>query len=395
MSERFSQLFERMTRGELTPQEKSELDTYFEATEYAGQARQMLDAWYDQVPVQDLQSSEDADRIFHAIMGKGPHITEMPGGRISFAKVRRILAWSAAACLAALAVGIYFTQRGKVTAPSIALGDVGAVQPGKTGAVLTLADGTQVELDSLGNTTLPSQPGAGVSVTNGQLIYNSTTKDDITTPSFNIMTTPKGRQFAIRLPDGTRVWLNAASSLKYPTVFYSGERRVAVKGEAYFEVAKNARQPFVIEVKDRGVVEVLGTDFNIHAYENEPAFTTTLINGAVRVRKPHGDSGVVLRPGQEAIASVGKEIAVRTADLDRAVVWKEGFFSFDQAPLPEVMRQLERWYDIEVIYQGKVPDMKFSGEISRTMDFGGVLRILEKSNVHFRYENNRKLVVIP
>lgn len=392
--ERFSILFDRMTRGELSPAEKAEIGEYFASGDHAAQAREMLDRWYDQAPAADLQHPDDADRLFNAIVGRDPHRPEVPIRRISAPQIRRILIWTAA-CAVVLVGGWYFLQRNVQPTPAeITAGNLAAVQPGKTGAILTLADGTEVELDSLGNAVLPPQPGAGISVANGQLSYNSTGEESAI-PSFNTMKTPKGRQFAIRLPDGTKAWLNAASSLRYPTAFQTGERRVSVTGEAYFEVAANAGMPFVIDLPGRGAVEVLGTNFNVHAYENDPAFTTTLIRGAVRVKQGDGDEAVVLKPGQEAIVPATGKIEVRKVDVENAVMWKEGFFSFDQTPLPEVLKQLERWYDIEVEYQGGVPDLKFSGELSRTMDFTGVLRALERTNVHFRYEHNRKLIVIP
>jgi ferric-dicitrate binding protein FerR (iron transport regulator) len=199
----------------------------------------------------------------------------------------------------------------------------------------------------------------------------------------------------LTLPDGTNVWLNAASALKYPTSFTGNERRVEVTGEAYFEVVKNAAKPFIVQVKDKADIEVLGTSFNINAYENEHAIRTTLLNGSVRVGVPSTDykKAVVLVPGQQA-QIVGKQISVAAnPPADKILAWKNGLFNFDGADLEEVMRQLERWYDIEVIYENGIPHTRFIGEMSRQIALTDLLDILKRTEVDFRVEG-RKLIVL-
>jgi ferric-dicitrate binding protein FerR (iron transport regulator) len=217
-------------------------------------------------------------------------------------------------------------------------------------------------------------------------VYDPTvqTKNEIL---YNTMSTPRGRQFEITLPDGTHVWLNAASSIRYPTVFAGNERKVELDGEAYFEVTKNAKQPFIVRARNKATIEVLGTSFNISAYENEKSLNTTLLDGSVKV------NGTILKPGQQARVTDAVRVTDH-ADIDKVMAWQRGFFNFEGATLEEVMQQLERWYDIDVEYEQGIPDIEFGGEMSRNMSLNGVLVALEKSGIHYRLEG-RKLIVLP
>jgi transmembrane sensor len=260
------------------------------------------------------------------------------------------------------------------------------IAPGKSGAILTLADGTQVVLDSISNGALAKENGSDISLRDGRLVYDPTvqTKNEIL---YNTMSTPRGRQFEITLPDGTHVWLNAASSIRYPTVFAGNERKVELDGEAYFEVTKNAKQPFIVRARNKATIEVLGTSFNISAYENEKSLNTTLLDGSVKV------NGTILKPGQQARVTDAVRVTDH-ADIDKVMAWQRGFFNFEGATLEEVMQQLERWYDIDVKYEQGIPDIEFGGEMSRNMSLNGVLVALEKSGIHYRLEG-RKLIVLP
>lgn len=265
------------------------------------------------------------------------------------------------------------------------------IAPGREGAILTLADGSKVVLDSMGNGVVANQGGARVFLHNGQLGYTPAGNAEA---AYNTISTPKGRQFRLLLPDGTKVWLNAASAVKYPTAFTGSERRIELAGEAYFEVAKNAGQPFKV-ITNGTEVAVLGTSFNINAYDNEPAIRTTLLDGSVRVQAY--EQSQTLKPGEQAAVNIHKQqlVLLKETDLDKIMAWKNGLFNFEDASLEEVMRQLERWYDIEVTYAKGIPAIRFGGEINKQNTLQDVLQILEKSNVHFRLEQGRKLVVIP
>jgi transmembrane sensor len=267
------------------------------------------------------------------------------------------------------------------------------IAPGKEGAILTLADGRQVVLDSLGSGVVAYQNGVSVVLENGQLAYEINGSNDTETV-YNTMTTPRGRYFMLVLHDGTKVWLNAASSLRYPAAFNGSERRVSISGEAYFEVAKDAARPFRIMVNGKAEVEVIGTHFNINAYDDEGDMKTTLLEGAVRlspVARPK--AAVVLKPGQQVQLSGAQINVVDDVDLDRVVAWKDGLFNFEDLPLAEVMKQLERWYDIDVVYEGNVPDVEFYGELSRTNTLAGILEALKDAEIRFRMEG-RKLVIV-
>ncbi|QEC43165.1 FecR family protein [Pseudobacter ginsenosidimutans] len=260
------------------------------------------------------------------------------------------------------------------------------IAPGKSGAILTLADGTKLVLDSMNNGVLADQNGSYVSMQDGQLKYSPSDSkaEDI---AYNTMSTPRGRQFEITLPDGTHVWLNAASSIRYPTIFSAKNRKVELEGEAYFEVTKNAKQPFIVNASNKASIEVLGTSFNISAYENEKSLNTTLIEGSVKV------NGSVIKPGQQARVTDALHI-IGNADIDKVMAWQRGFFNFEGASLEEVMQQLERWYDIDVSYEKGIPGIEFGGEMSRNMTLNGVLIALEKSGIRYRLDG-RKLIVLP
>jgi ferric-dicitrate binding protein FerR (iron transport regulator) len=233
------------------------------------------------------------------------------------------------------------------------------------------------------------QHGAAVTLNNGTLDY--TGNAHTTGAVYNSLSTPKGRQFQLILPDGSKVWLNAASSLKYPTVFAGNERRVAVTGEVYFEVAKNPHQPFIVDINDQSQIHVLGTQFNINAYENENAIKTTLVEGSLKFKSK---DSVILKPGQQAILTNAKLTTDKNADIDKATAWKRGIFNFEDATLEEVMRQIERWYDIEVIYEKGIPNIRFGGKLRSDLSLSGLLRSLQESEVHFRVEG-RKVIVLP
>ncbi|MGN6421116.1 MAG: FecR family protein [Pseudobacter sp.] len=310
--------------------------------------------------------------------------------------------WSAAAALVLLIAGTwYFAGETKKEGTAHAeQSTIAVIQPGQEGATLTLADGTKVLLDTLGNGIFANQNGAALYLQNGQLEYKNTGEEN-EKETFNTLATPKGRQFRIMLPDGTVAWLNAASSIRYPTRFAKNIRRVDITGEVYFEAApateQGRRVPFLVNADNRFEVEVLGTHFNVNAYEDEPLLNTTLLEGKVAVTGTRTKQKVLLEPGQQASLQkkpAAKELSVRKAATGKVMAWKNGVFDFEDARLDEVMRQLKRWYDIDVKYEAGVPDIEFVGKMTRDIPLNGLLIALEKSNVHFRLEG-RTLVVTP
>ena len=296
---------------------------------------------------------------------------------------------AAASVLLVLAAGAYWLlNRHETTGIAEKPADV---QPGRKGALLTLADGSQVSLDTISNSTIALQGGAKAVVINGALFYEQNNGRDVV---YNTMNTPKGRQYQLTLSDNTKVWLNAGSSIRFPTVFTGKERLVEITGEAYFEVAENRNMPFRVNADNRSEVEVLGTHFNVNAYKDETTVNTTLLEGSVRVRRSSSEA-VTLKPGEQAI--VADKIKVdNEADIDKVMAWKNGLFNFEGASLQEVMKQLERWYEIEVVFEGKVPDIQFGGMLSKGLTLNqllDVLQSLEGKDLNFRLDKGRTLVI--
>ncbi len=212
--------------------------------------------------------------------------------------------------------------------------------------------------------------------------------------AYNTVLTPKGGQYQVILSDGTRVWLNAASSLKYPVLFSEKERKVELSGEAYFEVAHDPSKPFKV-VSNNQFVEVLGTHFNINTYSDEPEVKTTLLEGAVKVSSLSADnaSGLILKPGEQAVYTAGR-IAKTKIDTEQVVAWKNGFFQFENASLETVMRQIARWYDLEVEYRSEISQRVFNGKVYRNMSLSKVLSVLSFSKVNYKVEGKR-LIITP
>lgn len=320
--------------------------------------------------------------------------------RIHFLKT----AWLryAAAVLVLLGVGGYLwvaqtNQRGSTGNVAISLNPLLEVVPGGNKAVLTLTDGRTILLDSAASGTLAEQGNTTVTKNaNGQLTYHlqSAVKNNEQTVvqiGYNTISTPVGGQYQIVLPDGSKVWLNAASSIRFPTAFVD-ERNVSITGEAYFEIVADKSKPFIVSAKETEV-NVLGTSFNINAYEEEPSIKTTLLEGSVKVSTNHQKS-ILLKPNQQSSYNPSNNklsvVAVEGTDI---VAWKDNIFNFHRVKLPEVMRQLKRWYNIEVKYPNGVPDIEFWGRIRRDMTLAQMILFLKKSEVQCHLENEKDLII--
>ncbi|MBO9730760.1 MAG: FecR domain-containing protein [Chitinophaga sp.] len=302
--------------------------------------------------------------------------------------------WWAAAVMGGIllaAVGYWWIKPATTVAPipAIAQRYKNDVAPGGNKATLTLANGAVITLDEAQNDTLGKQGNTTIiKLQNGQVQYKAGgTTDEV---SYNTLTTPRGGQYQLTLPDGTKVWLNAASSLHFPTAFRGNNREVILTGEGYFDVAPLPGKPFRVKVNETEIA-VLGTQFNIMAYPNEKVMAVTLLEGAVNV----SHRGVVkkLQPGQQARMAGNNSIAVTQVDTQAAVAWKNGFFIFERADIATVMRQLERWYDIDVVYEGTPREMYFGGGMQRSLPLSRVLNILERNQVLFKIDG-RKITVL-
>jgi len=268
------------------------------------------------------------------------------------------------------------------------------VKPGGQKAILTLSDGSQIILDSAANGLLTQQGASAViKLTNGQLQYSSS-KIATAEVLYNTMSTPVGGQYQLQLPDGSKVWLNAASSIRYPTAFSEQVRRVEITGEAYFEIARNKNMPFVVQFNNGTEVRVLGTHFNIKAYSDEPEIKTTLLEGSISIT--HGQKNILLSSGNQAqIDKKGDIKLVMNSDTEEAVAWKNGSFQFNSADLESVMRQTARWYNLEVEYKGNPSkENRFTGKIPMSVNLSRLLKWMEWSDVHFKLEGNKLTVML-
>ena len=276
------------------------------------------------------------------------------------------------------------------------------IAPGGNKAVLILANGAKVTLDNAANGKIAQQAGVVITKTkSGQILYTvSASKADAADNviAYNTIETPRGGQYQVDLPDGTKVWLNAASSLRYPTRFAGNERKVELHGEGYFEVVKNNKMPFRVETLGQ-VVEDLGTHFNVEDYADDPASKTTLLEGKVKISKAANgkilatDTYKILNPGEQAI--VNGNIKIKNVDVDEVVAWKEGVFEFDNEDIGSIMRKVSRWYNVDVEYKGTPTNDGFGGEVSRSKNISAVLHILETTGaVHFKIEG-RRIMVLP
>jgi transmembrane sensor len=262
------------------------------------------------------------------------------------------------------------------------------ISPGTVGATLTLANGKKIKLSEAADGEIAKEAGISVTKTaDGQLVYQikETTGDP---NKINRLSTAKGETYILTLPDKSKVWLNAASSLTYSaTLNERGLRRVRLEGEAYFEIFKDKVHPFIVQTAKQDV-EVLGTHFNINSYADEPATATTLLEGSVKVTA--GNLKQILKPGEQAL-NMGKTIEVTTADIENVTDWKNGDFFLNRVDFRTAMRKIARWYDVEVIYDASVSDdIQSSGYISRSKKLSSVLKLIEKSGqVHFKIEGRR------
>jgi len=312
------------------------------------------------------------------------------------------LKWVAAILLPILITGGYYFSK-KLSSSSlnnkeiVAIPNLNkAIEPGGNKAMLVLSDGTSISLNDSSNGTITNQGNTKViKLGNGQLVYNSS-GSPVAEVLYNTILTPRGGQYQLTLADGTKVWLNSASSLRYPVVFQGLSREVEVTGEAYFEVEKNAKHPFRVNVKvanrNPEVVEVLGTHFNVNAYVDESNLSTTLFEGSVEV---HHSTGITrIKPGQQLQSGIGIAKVINNADLKEVIAWREGIFHFEDADIKSIMRQIARWYDIEVEYKGNI-SKHFDGSIPKNVNFMKVLNMLELTGeVKFKIEGS-KVFVLP
>lgn len=281
-------------------------------------------------------------------------------------------------------------NKDKITAATFPSEKTPAILPGGNHAMLILADGSKIILDSVQNGKL-DHGNASINKQNGLLVYDgSVPSKPGATVTYNTLTTPRGGQYQVVLPDGSKAWLNASSSLHFPTAFIGKTREVELTGEAYFEVAKNKEKPFHVNVNGMQV-EVLGTRFNVNAYSDEDAIKTSLLEGSVKIKR--GGVSNLLKPGQQGILDKSEDkVKIKNVEMSKVISWKNGLFEFNGASIKTIMREISRWYDVDIVYSGKVPVRSFEGKISRDAQLSDVLKILELSNVKINISGKNIIV---
>ncbi len=313
---------------------------------------------------------------------------------ISPAPVRRLwprIAAVASVVIAGAALFITHATHPKVKQVAAVKSNTHEIAPGSNKAILTLANGEKIFLSQTQNGKIANQGNILIKKTgSGQIVYSSLKNGvQLLANLYNIATTPRGGQYTFTLADGTKVWLNAASSIKFPVAFDGNERRVELSGEAYFEVAHNAAKPFRV-VTGKQVVEVLGTHFDINAYADEADVRTTLLEGSVKVSSAGKTN--ILKPGQQSQLKDGA-IDITDVDTEEAIAWKNGLFYFKDADIKTVMRQMARWYDADISYEDNLPERQFSGEISKNINASQLLDILSFKKIHFKIEGKKIIIM--
>jgi ferric-dicitrate binding protein FerR (iron transport regulator) len=375
---RLAYLFERYLNGTSTNAENIELSTYILTPEHAETIERLKEEYWGKTEG-EIMSDDEVEKHLSKILQ--PSQT-----KFRFISLKKVAV--AASVIFSLGLSAYFAffknekKKGEIVNVP-ALKDVEA--PKGTKAMITLADGRQVSIDSL--TTITQGNVQVTKTTDGKVVYSGKTSEDV----YNTLTNPRGsRVIDITLADGSHVWLNAGSSITYPVAFTSNERKVSMTGEAYFEVSHNSSMPFVVSKADVQV-QVLGTHFNVNAYDDESDIKVTLLEGSVKVLK--GNSSNVIKPGQQARIASDINI-INVVDLEQVMAWKNGNFKFSHTDLKVIMREIGRWYDVEVIYEGNIPVQLYNVGVPRTANVSEVLKGLEYTGAHFSVEG-KKIIVRP
>jgi ferric-dicitrate binding protein FerR (iron transport regulator) len=347
---------------------------------------QLLQRWFDETDEQEraYQLPEQARQDFNSKMYVA--FTERIAQHQRKSKVRsmrRVVAIAASVLIAMLgAYGLYYSIQNE-TVGSVIEKPITDIAPGRKGALLILADGSTIVLDSTGNGAIATQNGIQVINADGQLSYQPPENADAAT-IYNTLTTPKARQYNLVLPDGSKVWLNAASSITYPIAFNGADRVVEVTGEAYFEVAHQAK-PFKVKVGATEIID-LGTAFNVYAYNDEPTLVATLLQGAIKIQDK------VLTPGQQASIKGQAMNILKLSNAEDVIAWKSGNISFDNIDVATLMRQLSRWYDVDIIYNGRVPQERLIGTISRQTNLSTIVKVFNSYDIPCKIEGNKLIV---
>jgi ferric-dicitrate binding protein FerR (iron transport regulator) len=392
-------LLDQLTNNEITRAEFDELFALVNRDEYEEDIKALLLAGLRNEPLPEVMERERFNAVLNGIM-----MVQPPEQGRAEARVRQMIFWKRLAAVAAIVLligtGIWFglirtPKTDLVTnTPKTTLTNTKDIEPGGNKAILTLGDNSTIVLDNAANGQLAQEGSSKVNKTkDGELEYQSAIDNKQLAIVYNTLATPRGGQYQLVLPDGSKVWLNAAASIKFPTAFAGNERRVEITGEVYFEVTKDPKKPFKVTIAGGAAVEVLGTHFNINAYNDEPDIKTTLLEGSVKVSKDA--TSEILKPGEQVSISqsshLSQPILVQTEEV---LAWKNGLFHFENVDIKTVMRQISRWYDIEVDYKGAIKTEPLFIEVPRNTTLLDVLKVLETTaGLQLRLEGKKVTVL--
>lgn len=384
----FNELMAQFISGEISSEDKVTLLSMLDNPQYSGELDRIFRENYDSVEIPSVDS-ETTEKFIRELREKMKvSSNEKIASHWSIFSWRKLVV--AASVLLAIGLGgVLLFPSDVPTSKVVVLRKSCDKEPARMGAILTLSNGSKIVLDSVENGLLANQNNTVISKNNGVVVYTEGSNAQMV---YNTMTTPRGRQYNLELSDGTRVWLNASSSITFPTSFGEKDRNVDITGEVYFEVTKDKTRPFKVSVNG-SIINVLGTHFNVNAYYDEASVNTTLLEGSVLITKK--EKKALLKPGQQAkVQESGGILVNENANLNEVMGWKNGVFYFENASIQTVLRQLSRWYDVDVVYEKGVPARTFEGEIQRNLQLSQVLKILEKNEVHFKIEG-KVLRVMP
>jgi len=384
---RFNYLFEQYFKGVATLEESNEFLNIVEDDLNRDRVQELMEEYWKKVVSDEVVffSEDQRDRMFTAVF-KASQPVEVKNNYKLWLRFTSI-----AAAVALIVMGIYFFNYNNKTKESQSTAYANDVDPGKVGATLTLANGKKISLKDASSGELANEEGISIRKTaNGQVVYEIKKKSGAS-DKINTLTTDKGETYTLILPDQSKVWLNAASSLTYSASLNEhGLRKVKLQGEAYFEIFKDKAHPFIVET-DEQQIEVLGTHFNVNSYKDEPGIATTLIEGSVKISS--GGIQRIIKPGDQALNKSGS-ITVRQVNLESVMDWKNGDFYLDKVNFKVAMRKIARWYNVEVIYDASITDdMETGGWVSRKSNLSSILKLIESSGlVRFKVEGNKVYV---
>lgn len=383
---RLYELLHRYHHGSSSAHEIDELMRLINESRNDEALSEALRAIWEELKTEDpIFSQSDFNRILNGIVQPDSYNLTEPVPLRTFPWIR----YAAAAVLLLVGIATFWKLNHQdISTDPLVIQTPTSISPGGNKATLTLSDGSSILLDSAKTGILAQEGPTDILKTNdGQLKYDTkNVTNSLPESQINTLTTPKGGQYRIVLPDGSQAWLNAASSIRFPARFAPYERAVSITGEVYFEVKKDAHRPFKVRFLD-SEIEVLGTSFNVMAYPDETTPQTTLVEGSVRIRNQKEEKK--LRPGQQAFLHTNGQLDIKSVDTEEITAWKKGLFYFTEADIPAVMKQIGRWYDIEVSYEGKLPDKQFTGKVSRTIQISALLDMLHYAGVNYRIEGRK------